>query len=156
LLRFHNASVDWVIANEACDKHGRKRSDAQLFERAQQLTRWHYQWLVVQDFLKTMTVPGMVDKVLLGGPKHYAPRNGEAYMPLEFSVAAYRFGHTMVRAAYDHNRNFWPAWPRGPERVVRSALRLHRQRFTARSHHRQSHLESLWVTRITAMPLERA
>jgi hypothetical protein len=27
-------------------------------------------------------------------------------MPLEFSVAAYRFGHTMVRAAYDHNRNF--------------------------------------------------
>ena len=27
-------------------------------------------------------------------------------MPLEFSVAAYRFGHSMVRAAYDHNRNF--------------------------------------------------
>jgi hypothetical protein len=27
-------------------------------------------------------------------------------MPLEFSVAAFRFGHTMVRAAYDHNRNF--------------------------------------------------
>ena len=41
-----------------------------------------------------------------GGPKHYALRNGEAYMPLEFSVAGFRFGHTMVRAAYDHNRNF--------------------------------------------------
>jgi Animal haem peroxidase len=106
VLRFHNASVDWVVASEACDNHGRKRSDAQLFERAQQLTRWHYQWLVVHDFLKTMTLPGVVDKVLLGGPKHYASRNGEAYMPLEFSVAAYRFGHTMVRAAYDHNRNF--------------------------------------------------
>jgi hypothetical protein len=106
VLRFHNATVEWIIASEACDSHGRKRSDAQFFERAQQLTRWHYQWLVVHDFLKTMTVPGMVDKVLLGGPKYYASRNGEAYMPLEFSVAAYRFGHTMVRAAYDHNRNF--------------------------------------------------
>jgi hypothetical protein len=27
-------------------------------------------------------------------------------MPLEFSVAAYRFGHSMVRAAYDFNLNF--------------------------------------------------
>jgi hypothetical protein len=106
VLRFHNAVVDWVEANEANDYHGSKRSEIQLFERAQQLTRWHYQWLVVNDFLKTMTVSGIVDSVLLGGPKHYAPRNGEPYMPLEFSVAAYRFGHTMVRAAYDHNRNF--------------------------------------------------
>ena len=125
VLRFHNAVVDWVKANEpnekaagryrrdrpgaggpAKDYDGYQRSDAQLFERAQQLTRWHYQWLVVNDFLKTMTLAGIVDKVLLGGPKHYAPRNGEPYMPLEFSVACYRFGHTMVRAAYDHNRNF--------------------------------------------------
>jgi hypothetical protein len=106
VLRFHNAVVDWVRSNEPNDYHGHKRSDSQLFERAQQLTRWHYQWLVVNDFLRTMTVAGIVDNVLLGGPKHYAPRNGEPYMPLEFSVAAYRFGHTMVRAAYDHNRNF--------------------------------------------------
>ena len=44
--------------------------------------------------------------MLLGGPKHYEPRDGEPYMPLEFSVAAYRFGHSMVRAVYDYNRNF--------------------------------------------------
>ncbi|MGH9897154.1 MAG: peroxidase family protein, partial [bacterium] len=105
VLRFHNAVVDWVKANEPNDYQGRKRSEAQLFQRAQQLTRWHYQWLVVNDFLKTMTVAGIADNVLLGKLKHYAPRNGKPYMPLEFSVAAYRFGHTMVRAAYDHNRN---------------------------------------------------
>ena len=105
-LRFHNAVVEWVRSNEPKDEYGHVRSDEQLFQRAQQLTRWHHQWLVVNDFLKTITVAGIVDKVLLGGPKHYEPRNNEPYMPLEFSVAAYRFGHTMVRAAYDYNRNF--------------------------------------------------
>ena len=105
-MRFHNAVVDWLEANEPNDYPRRKRSDVQLFERARQLTRWHYQWLVVNDFLETVTLAGIADKILLGGPKHYAPRNYEPYMPLEFSVAAYRFGHTMVRAAYDHNRNF--------------------------------------------------
>jgi heme peroxidase len=106
VLRFHNAVADWVKANEPNDYDGCKRSEAHLFERARQLTRWHYQWLVVNDFLKTVMLAGIVDKILLGRPKHYEPRNGEPYMPLEFSVAAYRFGHTMVRAAYDHNRNF--------------------------------------------------
>jgi hypothetical protein len=100
-LRFHNAVVDWVAANESAYS-----GDEQRFERARQLTRWHYQWLVVHDYLKTVTLTGIADKILLGGPKHYAPRNGAAYMPLEFSVAAYRFGHTMVRATYDYNRNF--------------------------------------------------
>jgi Animal haem peroxidase len=103
-LRFHNAMVDWVQANESSEYGcGNER---ETFERAQQLTRWHYQWLVVNDFLRTITTAGTVDDVLLGGPKHYEPSDGEPYMPLEFSVAAYRFGHSMVRAAYDHNRNF--------------------------------------------------
>lgn len=101
-LRFHNAVVNWVEANEPASAG----SAEQLFARAQQLTRWHYQWLVVHDYLKTVTRAGIPDQILLGRPKHYAPRNGEPFMPLEFSVAAYRFGHTMVRAAYDHNRNF--------------------------------------------------
>jgi len=103
-LRFHNAVLDWVRANEAGEPH--QGDEQALFERVRDLVRWHYQWLVVHDFLKTVTLPGIVDKVLLGGPRHFAPRNGQTYMPLEFSVAAYRFGHSMVRGAYDYNRNF--------------------------------------------------
>lgn len=104
-LRFHNAVVDWLKTNKPGYK-GHKADKKRLFEQARKLTQWHHQWLVVHDYLKTVTLPGVADKVLFGGPKHYALRHGKAYMPLEFSVAAYRFGHTMVRATYDHNRNF--------------------------------------------------
>jgi hypothetical protein len=100
-LRFHNAVVDW-----AQHQPGYPQDDRELFERVRNLVRWHYQWLVVHDYLKTVTLPGVVDKVLLGGNKVFQPRYDEVYMPLEFSVAAYRFGHTMVRGFYDYNRNF--------------------------------------------------
>lgn len=101
-LRFHNAVVDWVRKNEPEHAQDNKK----LFVRAQTLVRWHYQWLVVNDFLKTVTASGTVDSILSDGLKFYQPRHGNLFMPLEFSVAAYRFGHSMVRAAYDYNRNF--------------------------------------------------
>ena len=100
-LRFHNA-----VLEEAQHGPGYPHDDRALFERVRNLVRWHYQWLVVHDYLKTVTLPGVVDKVLLGGNKVFRPRGGRVYMPLEFSVAAYRFGHSMVRAFYDYNRNF--------------------------------------------------
>ena len=93
-LRVHNAVLDW-----ARQEPGYGQGDRELFERVRDLVRWHYQWLVVHDYLKTVTLPGVVDKVLLGGNKLFQPRYGEVYMPLEFSVAAYRFGHSMVRGS---------------------------------------------------------
>ena len=99
-LRFHNAAVDWVKANEPAYD-----DDQKVFERARELTRWHYQWLVVHDYLKTVTTAGTADEILLGGNVVFEPED-EVFMPLEFSVAAYRFGHSMVRAVYDYNRNF--------------------------------------------------
>jgi hypothetical protein len=101
MVRFHNAVLDAVR-----DAPGAPLDDRELFARVRQLVTWHYQWLVVHDYLKTVTQTGVVDKVLLGGNKVFAKRYGAVYMPLEFSVAAYRFGHTMVRAFYDYNRNF--------------------------------------------------
>jgi len=97
-LRFHNAAVDWVRANEP-----QRTGLSDVFLRARDLTRWTYQWLVVHDFLRTVTVPDVVDFVL--GNDADALYDG-SFMPLEFSVAAYRFGHSMVRGAYDWNRNF--------------------------------------------------
>lgn len=101
-MRFHNAVVDWVRKNEP--KFG---SDKEIFERAQRLVQWSYQWIVVHDYLKTVTLGDVVDKVLgnLGNNLLHLKKRG-TYMPLEFSVAAFRFGHSMVRPKYDWNRNF--------------------------------------------------
>ena len=100
-LRFHNAVVDWVRAHEP--QHA---DDEAVFTRARQLTEWTYQWLVVNDFLKTVCKRGVVEDVLANGDPRFGPRDGDVFMPLEFSVAGFRFGHSMVRGAYDHNRNF--------------------------------------------------
>ncbi len=105
-LKFHNQVVERIAADPHRFGLWRRPHQAVLFERARQLTRWHYQWLVVHDWLKTVTLGGIADKILLGGPKHYARRHHELFMPLEYSVAGFRFGHSMVRGAYDHNRNF--------------------------------------------------
>lgn len=100
-LRFHNAAVDWVRDNEP-----EWESDAEVFLRARNLTRWTYQWLCVHDYLRTVARPDVVDRVDTAEGNLLALDRRGTYMPVEFSVAAFRFGHTMVRGAYDWNRNF--------------------------------------------------
>jgi len=106
-LRFHNKVVDAIEKDPDTFDLKKTSSNAKKFATARRLVRWHYQWLVVNDFLKTVTLPGIVDKILVGGTKFYTPLNDKVlFAPLEYSVAAYRFGHSMVRESYDHNRIF--------------------------------------------------
>jgi len=95
-LKFHNAVVDHVKA-----KFGLTRPDA-VFAEAQRIVRWHYQWIVVHEFLKKTCGAAIVDDVLANGRKHYK-WNNEPYIPVEFSVAAYRFGHSQIRPSYRAN-----------------------------------------------------
>ncbi|MEV1084514.1 heme peroxidase family protein [Streptomyces sp. NPDC050211] len=108
-LRFHNAAVDWVRDHEP-----EFESDAEVFRRARDLTRWTYQWLCVHDYLRTVARPDVVDRVdTAEGNLLELDRRG-TYMPVEFAVAAFRFGHSMVRGAYDWNRNFGRPGDRSP------------------------------------------
>jgi hypothetical protein len=68
----------------------------------------HYQHVVLHDFLKRIVDPQIVNDTIQEN-RIYLPDADNTFMPLEFSVAAYRFGHSMVRAEYDFNLNFQPA-----------------------------------------------
>jgi Animal haem peroxidase len=95
-LMFHNRAVDYVKARD------RRADDEEVFERAQRLTRWHYQWMIVHEFLPLFIGQARTDRILRFGRRYYRPRT--AFMPVEFQGAAYRFGHTMVRPSYRANR----------------------------------------------------
>lgn len=100
-LRLHNRLVDQVGS----------------FEAARKLTRFHYQWLVLNEFIPSICAGDVADEVLAAGAPLYGtffdaniPSDpAKMPMPLEFSTAAYRFGHSMVRGGYDHNRFFGTA-----------------------------------------------
>lgn len=79
------------------------------FEEARRLTQWHFQWIVVHDFLPHVAGQDAVDRFLRSqgnSPprfrrEFYRPRNpNRPMMPLEYAVGAYRFGHSMVRPGY--------------------------------------------------------
>ena len=78
------------------------------FKDVRDQVRWHYQWVLVNDFLRRILQKQTYDSVF---PDRYRPvttiprlrENDLELMPVEFSVAAYRFGHSMVRPEYQLN-----------------------------------------------------
>jgi Animal haem peroxidase len=105
-LKFHNKVVDTLTAGPNPPAPG------QLFAEARKQVTWHYQWMVLHDWVERITEPGIVAKILHDGRKFYRFQK-VPYMPVEFSAAAYRLGHSMVREAYSHNRVF-TSGGRGP------------------------------------------
>jgi hypothetical protein len=86
--------------------HGKRCThENNVFQEAQRIVRWHYPWIVLHEFLPHVVGKKMVDNVLKNGRRFY-DWNVETYIPVEFSVAAYRFGHTVVRGHYTLNDNF--------------------------------------------------
>ncbi len=85
MIRFHN---------RICDDLSGDHSGKDLYEEARRLTMWHYQWCVVHDFLAHICGEGVVNRILSEGRKHYLAET--SFIPVEFSVAGYRFGHAMV------------------------------------------------------------
>jgi hypothetical protein len=120
-LQFHNRYVDLLES---------QTGKTPTFADVQMLVRWHYQWIVLYDFLPRIIDASIYERVLphvtngeekvleppltptrtIADPKcepvlkFYKPEE-EGFIPVEFSGAAYRFGHSMVRDEYRLNTN---------------------------------------------------
>ncbi|MEW6157841.1 MAG: heme peroxidase family protein [Verrucomicrobiota bacterium] len=94
MLRFHNAVVDLLVAASFT---------GDIFAEAKRIVTHHYQWAVVHDFLKRICGAPAVNNALASV---VASIGSSFRMPVEFSVAAYRFGHSMIRDTYFVNFNF--------------------------------------------------
>lgn len=103
-LKFHNKVFDQLAG-----RFGPAEQESR-FLAAQRIVRWCYQWIVLTDFLPRICDKHIVKSIMPAtghrGPnlQFYSPHGGDAYIPVEFSVAAYRFGHSMVRPSYSLNR----------------------------------------------------
>ena len=102
--QFHNTMADKL------DQEGAPASFADI----QQAVRWHYQYVVLHDFLPRICGASTIHQILphlKNGQSIFdaPPRlnfyhwKNDAFIPMEFSAAAYRFGHSMVRPIYRLN-----------------------------------------------------
>jgi hypothetical protein len=99
-IRFHNRVVDTLPASVP---------ESQRFTRARRIVTKHYQWMIRTDYLPRICAPGVVSNVFNSGRKAFevgVPPTDVPTMPIEFSVATFRLGHSMIREAYNWNKIF--------------------------------------------------
>jgi len=95
-LRFHNRTL--------------KENPGLPFEQIQKLVRFHYQYVILNDFLPRIIRSSVLAELKSNGKfdqgtlRFFHWKRGP-FMPVEFSVAAYRLGHSMVRPGYRLNDN---------------------------------------------------
>jgi len=91
MLKAHNRLVDRLREDGV--------SEADLVAEARRALTWHYQWVMLFDFLPATIGEERTRKLLKDGPRFFQP-TGTIAIPFEFADAAYRFGHSQMRQAY--------------------------------------------------------
>ena len=96
-IKFHNHVVDVVTRQNPRD------DAAEIFSKARRVVTWHYQWIIVHEFLPLLIGETRMNRLLESGPRFF--RTPVPFIPVEFQGAAYRLGHSMVRPSYRANFN---------------------------------------------------
>jgi hypothetical protein len=94
MLKAHNAFVDEARRNGVAGDH--------VFDEASRQTRWHYQWIVLHEFLPALVGQTLAEQLLQEGARWFRPGHNP-FIPLEFADAAYRYGHSQIRHRYRLN-----------------------------------------------------
>jgi hypothetical protein len=98
-MRFHNKVCDRLAAEST--------PSTMLFQKAREQVVKHYQWMLKTDFLPRIVDDSIVADVFTNGRQIFEKGSNDfPTMPIEFSVAAYRLGHSMVRDKYNWNAVF--------------------------------------------------
>lgn len=84
-IRFHNKMVDHLRS---------KKFKGNVFNEARRLVIWYYHWLIIYEYLYKIMDWEIFEKIMDEGCQYYTHPNG---MPLEFSGAAFRAGHSQTR-----------------------------------------------------------
>lgn len=100
-IRAHNILVDRLREDGEVE--------SEVFDEARRALTWHYQWLILNDFLPTLVGTELVGEISAAGARFYRP-DGPPFIPLEFADAAYRYGHSQIRQLYQ----LQPGGPRYP------------------------------------------
>ena len=136
-IKFHNQVVDGLMSGEITDVFGDRfppppadssaesarqrlhrpscsacaRTATTLFAKAQQIVRWHYQWIIVHEYLPLVCGPGQRGPDRPGRAAVLRP-DGNPFIPVEFAVAAFRFMHPTIRSDYTINdKHTLPLFP---------------------------------------------
>lgn len=72
------------------------------FEKAQAFLRRRYRDIVINDYLPRVVDHEDIAHAVNSKPEVFDSKN-EFFMPVEFSAAAFRFGHAMIRSKYNYS-----------------------------------------------------
>ena len=100
-IHAHNGLVERLRADAV--------PESELFDDARRALSWHYQWVILNDFLPNLVGNTMTATVLRDGLRFYR-LTGEPFIPVEFADAAYRYGHSQIKGDYQLR----PGGPRFP------------------------------------------
>lgn len=110
MLRLHNRIMLQLVKGDPDASDEKFDFDPGAFEDAQRKLRWFYQYVVWNDFIKRLVSETIWKTTLNKSKKHafsgsFYNWHQQPFMPVEFSVAAYRFGHSLIRPGYQVNLN---------------------------------------------------